>query len=240
MVILEQKVENRSGPLVVTVPQFQLGSWRTAAELQAERRTRRGLRGEIFYPANLSLYRVDSEGKVCIGIGGKQIFGAIAASNIEAFCQELVNTGNYLLKPAQVEELSRLELDITWVDAYGLRLSSQLGLYKHDDEIASLEIDTLGYEDSLYDDERTIAEAVHGSGDDFIKTMKVLAHARIGVTHVYVLDPEYVREHVTQNGVIARPHLLHTFTGRSDLEVIGSLVCAEVDVRGIPKPTDKN
>ena len=50
-------------------------------------------------------------------------------------------------------------------------------------------------------EERRLAERVYGSGNDFVENMKMLNEAKIKVTKICVLNPEYIKQHASERAI---------------------------------------
>ena len=141
----------------------------------------------------------------------------------DAFAQ-LGETGNY--RPSREDVASALASEQT-VD---IDLTS-LHLQGNDAECGYLPISPQEYS-SLNTEERKLAERVHGSGDAFAATMKMLADGGIKETKVYVLNPVYVRKNATE-AAIGRASWLNNFNNDSNFSAVVRLISYDSHLRGV-------
>ena len=216
----ERTLENLVGPLAEIFSQFDRSTLRHSDQLTTERRTNPELRNERFYTADSAVYTVEKGGK-------KGLLGKIRSSlgrdkeaflylgrgetnpvfnNIEEATQQLIRTGNYILPKEKREEIDAV---ITAEDTLKVKLSD-LRLQGNNNVFRYFGVDTANY-DSLNEHQRRVAERVYGSGDDFVENMKMLNEAGMRRTRIYVLNPDYVKRNVPQDGALARASRLFDF-----------------------------
>jgi len=237
-------LETLMGTLAQTLPQLDRGTILHSDELTTERRTNPELRKMLFYTADSTVYTVEREkregllGKIrsffrldkeAIWYLGRGETNPIF-NNIEEATQQLIRTGNYILRR---EKRGEIDAVITAEDTLKVKLSD-LRLQGKGNVFRYFEIDTANY-DSLNEHQRIVAERVYGSGEDFIENMKMLNEAGIGKIEIYVLNPSYVKQNVPQNGALARASMLYPFYGHSMFYAIGWGVDYYEGLRGVRK-----
>ncbi len=204
----EITLETLVGPLAQTFRQLERVTILHSDQLTTERRINPKLRKQWFYTADSAVYTVETEGgkdEVILYLGRGETNPIF--KNITEAIQQLVKTekltGNYIPPKEDVGAVVKAESTLR------VKLSG-LGLQKSNDEVYYFEIQTDNY-DKLNPEQRRIAERVYGQGNDFIENMKMLNEARIRKTNVYVLNPDYVKKNVTQDGALARASGLDIF-----------------------------
>jgi hypothetical protein len=215
--------------------QLMPGSFQTSAELTTERRTDVELRDDFFYTANFGVYLVEDD-QVVLYFGGREANPIL--KNIDEACRQLINTKNYRVSKKEMDAvLDSVE------SGYTLRVVlSDLDLQKYlNDRFRKFEVptynmdgnkDPAGYE-LFNESQRSLAERVYGTGDDFIENMEMLNHAGISLTEIVVLSPEYVIEN-TKNSPIARPGTwLLGFDKNSAFALGDSFVHMVLNLRGV-------
>ena len=220
------ELETITAALAEGYKQLEPESFRTSAELTTERRTNKELRKQWYYTSNFGMYDVE-EGKAILYFGGREANPVLA--NIDEACRQLINEGNYKVtdpeKQAVVDSVK---------SGHTLRVKlSDLDLKRYDNEFSFFEINTDNYA-NLNESQRALAEKVYGSGDDFIENMKMLSEAGISNTRIYVLNQDYVKEHVKE-GAVGRVGWLGGFVGSSNFSAVGRDVDNGNGLRGVRK-----
>jgi hypothetical protein len=217
----ESILEIRLGTLVDDSLLFIEGTRLISAEIQLARlleRTRGWIQSQrtlvklrAFYTNNFGLYALENQdapgvhnetGEAYLYFGGREnnpIFG-----NLEEACRQLTLTGNYVPSTDNAVTAKGSALRVRLAD---------LNLQEHNDELSYYEIDTSNY-NLLNPAQRALAEAVHGSGEQFGNVMKMLREAGISKTRIYVLNPKYVQKHAKEHD-ICRACWLDNFNGGS-------------------------
>ncbi len=197
------------------------GTLRHVDELMTERRTNPSLRSLWFYTADAELYFMDN--------GRPKLAMTREADNLvlrhidDAFAQ-LTSTGNYVPPQTEAEEA----ITASTTEVFDL---SELKLEKHDDEFSFMEVSTAKY-DKLNSEQRRLAERVYGKGDDFVLNMKMLEQAGIDTTRVYVLNPDYVKEHA-KDSLVGRASWLYNFYVNSYFGADVRSIYSNSRVRGV-------
>ncbi len=189
------------GPLAETFQKLDPNTIQYAFEITKERRGNLKLRKQGFWTADSSLYRVEDDDAV-LYFGNRDT--NLIFKNIEEATKQLIKTGNYVPPKADIEAVVKAESTLRIKLLY-------LGLKGENDEWQYLEIDTSDYYDTLKIIQRALAERVYGQGKDFVENMKMLADVGVKKTKIYVLNPEYVRKHITEDGAIVRASRLGVF-----------------------------
>ncbi len=224
----EITLETLVGPLAKIFPQLERDTILHSDQLMTERRTNPELRNQWFYTADSSLYTVEKEGGIdeAFLYLGREPTNPIF-NNIGEATQQLVKTRNYIPSSEDVGAVVKAESTLR------VKLSG-LGLQKSNDEVYYFEIQTDNY-DKLNPEQRRVAKRVYGQGNDFIENMEMLNKAAIRKTRVYVLNPEYVKNNVPQDGAIARASGLYGFVLGSRFFADGRDVDFHLGLRGVRK-----
>jgi hypothetical protein len=178
-----------------------------------KRRTNHDLRQDWFHTNNFAMYAIeDNEAVLYFGTENNPIL-----KNIDEACNQLRNNDNYDVS----EEDRKAVLDSAEEESVLRIRYSDLRLKGDRPEWKYIEIDTKKYskpenKGGLNQSERSFAEAVYGSGQDFIGNMKMLSDSGISSTRIYVLNKDYVRINTDENGAIARACWLSKFNFNSD------------------------
>ena len=239
---LEQKLENRTGALADTIPQFQPGTWQTSAEITKERVINRKLRKQMFYTVNFSMYTVedvDGTSTPFLYFGGRTA-NPIFNDPQEA-CKQLMQTGNYTLKA--IEDKATIDAvvasvasgDTTKVKLSDLRLNGDNAEWKY------IEIDTTDYAE-LNDAEKKFAAVGYGSMDvaegkeksDFDNAMAMLREEGVAKTKMFVLSLDYVQKNAPKNGALARACWLGNTDSSSCINADNRSVSDHDALRGVP------
>ncbi|MFH1181524.1 MAG: hypothetical protein V1702_01060 [Candidatus Woesearchaeota archaeon] len=222
---MTQSLETVVGTLLQCHEQLKEGTWLTSAELTDERRThpdeevRRNLREAEFWTGNFGMYAV--EGGEPILYFGRRSENPIL-NNIEK-ARELWNE-----QTGRAYTPSRMEIEAVMGSAKAglteIFPFSELKLEKEKGDSCFVRVSTTGYA-FLNETQRRLAEIVYGAGDHFRENMKMLAASGIGNTKIYVLSPDFVRQHAKDNAIVL-PVLLYNFSSNSSCD-IGDLVLVD-------------
>lgn len=220
---------NETGVLAKTFSKLDPATIQHASEITNDRRTledkeeRQKLRNNWFWTADSSLYTVE-DGDAILYFGNRGT--NLIFKNIEEATTQLLKDNNYV--PSR-EDIKSVKTGNT------LRINlSELELKGDNDEWRYFDINTSDY-DSLNSTQRTFAESVYGQGDDFIKNMEMIDKAGKSTTRVYVLNSDYVKDHVERDGAIARASGLGIFGDVSGFYGEGRNVdSASGALRGVP------
>ena len=215
---------NKQGMLKDTLPLFDPATIQHADQITTNRRTDRELRNKWFWVADHAMYTIeDGEEILYLGRGHTNPIFA----NIEQATEDMVRTGNYEPSTEAIAAVKSAD------DTLRAKLSD-LELRRYDNEFSFFEIDTKNY-DQLNEAKRALAERAYDSGEDFVRTMEMLAEAGIKKTKVYVLNPDYVADHVTGEGAISRACYLYSFSDDSYFNAgDGDLNYRDGSLRGVP------
>ncbi len=175
------------------------GKNRHVDEIMTERRTNEELRKLWFYTADGELYFMDG-GKPKLAMTREP--DNLVLRHIDDAFTQLTSGGNYVPHPAEAERA----IKASTTEVFDL---TKLNPKKYDNEFSFIEVSTTNY-NSLNPEQRRLAERVYGKGNDFVLNMAMLKQSGINTTRVYVLDPEYVKEHANR-GPIGRGSWLNNF-----------------------------
>ncbi|MEK6904926.1 MAG: hypothetical protein AABX24_00845 [Nanoarchaeota archaeon] len=196
-------LETLTGNLRDAYKQLQLGTMLHVDQLMNERRHNANLRGQCFYTADGEIYFLDDVNKTPTLAITREAQNPVL-QNIDDALDQLTNNGNYLPSQADVQQ-ALVAPDTVLITLPSLCLSGK------DKEWRYLEIGTTPAKyNQLNGEQRKFAERVYGQGDDFVHNMKRLNSADISNTRIYVLNPDYVRQHA-EAGAIARASWLNFF-----------------------------
>ncbi len=222
---LEIRPTSLMAPTVFGIfPLFVEGTVQTSAEIQRDRITDKLLRRINCYTANFCLYDVeneegihDADGDAYLYFGGRK--DNLIFSNLTEACRQLIQNSNYVpsaedaarAKSSAVRvKLSDLELQVISTSTIqyfdrGYITIKEITIkdLQNDDNCRRsqyYEIDTTDY-DSLNPSKRALAEAVHGSGQQFVDVMNMLREDEITKTRIYVLNPIYVKKSAKEQAV---------------------------------------
>jgi len=190
----------KQGKLSEIFPLFDRSTIQHSDEIQRDRLTDKDLRSSFFWTADFPMYVM--EGKEAVLYMGRNKDNLIF-NNILESTKQLRERENYFINDTK-DIASVIDSDTT------LRFAlSDLKLKGDHPEWQYFEINITKY-DNLNSAQRMFAERVHGKGQAFIESMNILNEACKGThIHIYVLNPEYVRATVPQNGAIARGSFLN-------------------------------
>ena len=217
MTTIDSKLINPQGRLLDIAKQVDLNTVQHAREIQKDRLTDKDLRGMWFWTADFPLYTIENK-EVVLYLADRE--NNLILKNLDDAVSQLRNKNNYFPKDsdigAVINSTSTLKTEL-----------SDLKLQKFDNEWSYFEMYTASKTedkkhnyDSLNPAQRAIAEKVHGQGEDFHKTMKMLRDPKgnnsndgIRTTRIYVLNPEYVKKTLNSNDAksLARGSFLYYF-----------------------------
>ena len=212
-------LENIVGNLLDSYRGLEVGTMLHSDALQAARLRNDYLRSLSFSTADGNIYHM-KDGVPHLAMT-RDRYNPILRHIYSAFT-ELATTGFH---PSAEDVTSALASESTVdIDLTKLRL-------QRDGTTRCLAIPTQSYS-SLNAEERILAERVHGSGDAFVAVMKMLADARIRETRVYVLNPDYVREHAKE-AAIGRASWLNSFNHDSYFSANAVNIRVNSRIRGV-------
>jgi hypothetical protein len=192
-------------------------------EICKARITDEDMRGQWFWTGDAPLYQVDGK-EVILHLGRAE--DNLVFRHIDDAVSQISKTGNFI--PSLEEANGLMAADTT------LKVKlSDLKLRKHDAEFSYFAVSTTKY-NNLNPSQRAFAERVYGSGDDFKQYMATLKAAGKDSTRVYVLNPEYVKKNVGDEGVLCRASVLYVFDCDSNFSAGGRLIGSDFRrVRGV-------
>ena len=195
---------NIQGRLAETYSQLDPNTIQHSAQIMNDRRTDKDLRNKWFWTADFSMYKVEDDEAV-IYIAGRE--NNLIFNNIDEATNQLRRNDNYVLEPGEIATVvASVESGET------LRVKhSDLNLEKYDHEFSYFEIDTDNFDKTLNQEQRAVAERFYGQGNDFEKNMEMLNESGISKTKVYVLNSDYVKNHIEEDGAVARACGLGSF-----------------------------
>lgn len=206
----------KQGILIETFPLFDRSTIQHSDELQADRvnevksvgLNNSQLTKQWFWTADFPLYVKEGNDVVLYFARGKD---NLVFNDIDNATKQLSKDNNYF-----VNNKSDIESVINSDTTLKIALSD-LKLEGNDSEWRYFSIDTKNY-DKLNDTQRVFAERVHGEGEAFKNTMKMLSDSGIKTTRMYVLNPDYVKKKLKDSNAegIARVSALDGFSNSSD------------------------
>jgi len=154
-----------------------------------------------FWTADFPMYTMEGKEAVLYMGRGKD---NLVFDNIVEATNQIREKNNYFIN-------DRKNIDsVINSDTTLMVVLSDLKLKGDDSEWRYFEINTEKY-DKLNASQKALAERVHGKGKAFKDTMKMLSDAGKSTTRIYVLNSEYVKKTVPENGAIARVSALYYF-----------------------------
>ncbi len=216
-------LENITGDLSEAYKQCVPGTISCVDQLTNERRINPELRNQSFYTADGEVYSVDGETPT-LRITREAVNPIL--KNIDDAFTQLTQNNNYQVLPTDFAAV-KTALDTVTIDL------TKLNLQGNSKEWRYLAISTTKY-DQLQPEERTLAERIYGQGTDFVENMKMLSDAEITITRVYVLNPDYVKEHAKE-GAIGRASWLGNFNDISNFSAVVRNIYYNFRVRGVRK-----
>jgi len=212
---IDSKLINPQGRLLDIAKQVDLNTVQHAREIQKDRLNDKDLRGMWFWTADFPLYTMENK-EVTLYLA--DIENNLIFKNLDDAVSQLRNKNNYFPKDSDISKV------INSTTTLKTELSD-LKLQNLDNEWSYFEIYTASKTedkkhnyDSLNPAQKAIAEKVHGQGEDFHNTMKMLNKSGIATTKIYVLNPDYVKKTLNSNDAksLARGSFLSSFGNLSD------------------------
>ena len=191
----------------------------TSAELQ-KARIEFNNRGDtsinnLFYTANVPLYGVEN-GKPFFLFGGREAFLRLYVPNIEEVCRQISSSEKVYTLP---------DTDKAWAMKEGISSSAlkrfdlaELIETKYDDKYGYFTIYTKNAA-LLGGAKRELAELIHGQGNDYFNTFKMLAECAISKTRVFLLNSDYVNS-IARNNLVGRASKLYSFNLETCFEAV--------------------
>jgi len=189
----------------------------TAAELQKARveLNNASLYNTIFGTANVPLYGVEN-GKPFFLFGGREAFLRLYVPNIEEVCRQISSSEKVYTLP---------DTDKAWAMKEGISSSAlkrfdlaELIETKYDDKYGYFTIYTKNAA-LLGGAKRELAELIHGQGNDYFNTFKMLAECAISKTRVFLLNSDYVNS-IARNNLVGRASKLYSFNLETCFEAV--------------------
>ncbi|MBN1157332.1 hypothetical protein JXA85_06935 [Candidatus Woesearchaeota archaeon] len=208
------------GPFTTNHKKVNLDTMPSASEAmnlryQEKKPDSKGLRDKCFWTRDFPMYAVeDDEAVLYLNTKINPMF-----SDVKRAISLLTGAKHYYKVKKRIASMITSDENTVGVDGRkGIRLS-ELELEGTDDVWRYFEIDTGDYT-GLNKAQRAFAEAVYGTGEDFINNMKMLADAKKEKIRIHVLNPEYVKKHA-RKGPIALVSRLDDFSFNSDFYASG-------------------
>ncbi|MEK6863152.1 MAG: hypothetical protein AABW53_00430 [Nanoarchaeota archaeon] len=218
-------LETITGNLRDAYRQLQPGTMLHADELMNERRDNPELRDQWFYTADGEVYFLKGKNKTPTLAMTREAHNPVL-QNIDVAFEQLINEHNYPVSQADFKQALAAS-DTTLIALPKLRLSIV------NQEYGYLPIGNTPAEyKKLNAEERKFAERVFGQGRDFVQNMEMLKVADISETRIYVLNPDYVRQHA-EKGAVARASWLDNFNYYSDFYANDRSISNHDRVRGV-------
>ena len=221
-------LETITGNLKDAYKQIQPGTMQHVDQLMTQRRTNPELRSQWFYPADGAVYSVDN-GTPTLRMTREAVNPVL--NNIDDAFTQLTTTHNYTVLPSDFDAV-KSAADTIAIDV------TKLTLQGNEKEWGYLAISTTEY-NTLNPEQRKLAERVYGQGTDFVANMQMLNDAGITETKVYVLNPEYIKEHA-KNGAVARASWLYDFISYSFFSAYVRGIDSGSRVRGVRREGERS
>ena len=223
-------LETITGNLQLGYEKLVSGTMLSAHQLMSERRNSSAFKHESFYTSDGVVYFLNGADKVpTLAMTGENCNPVLR--NIGTAYKELTKGNNYYVSPQDLE-IILADSNTALVSLPSLRLS------KDSSEVSYLDIEFF-LDQVMNDDERKLAKRIYGPrGEDYVGNMAMIQHARVTIPRIYVLSPDYIREHA-QKGAIARASILSGllngpfYTGDCSFNAIGnSHITTSLSLRG--------
>jgi hypothetical protein len=231
---LEQKLENIDGNLRDAYKQCVPGTALCVDQLMRERQTNSELRNLCFYTPDGEVYSIEDNiptlritRESTKTESGLVIINPVL-KNIDAAFDQLVTTGNYQVIPADFEAVKNA-IDTVTVDLTKLKLQGD------DKEWRYLAVGTSKAITKYNAEQQKLLRRVFGpTEEDYATNMKMLKTSpqKIEETHIYVLNPDYVKVNA-ETGPIGRASWLGSFSSSSDVDAVDRGISGSGRVRGV-------
>lgn len=213
---------------------LQKGTFQHVDQLQAERQIKSGLRDLWFYTADGNGYFVE----------GKNVAWAITREadnlvlrhledSVDSSYNQLDQNGNY--RPDNAEAAAaRAAKDTVVIDMGKLRLSGDEKVSRYlqirtEDGFVHTES---GYKAPNEEEQKAMTRL--GFTPETLKMLRD-SDQKIGETHAYVLNPDYVRKNVdNEHNSLWRASYLNDFDGNSKFDADMRDIATEIPLRGVP------
>ncbi len=226
-------LENITGNLLQAYKQCVPSTMLCVDQLTNERRINLDLRNQSFYTADGEVYSVDGETPTLRMT--REATNPILNNIDDAFAQSTQNY-NYKVIPADFDAV-KTAADTVTIDLTKLTLQGGGEWYYLAISTSKPSLMKKGY-NKLNAEERKLAERVYGQGTDFVDNMKMLNNAGIIETKVYVLNPDYVKEHAKE-GAIGRASWLNNFGYNSNFDADDRSIDNDYRVRGVRREVER-
>lgn len=180
------------------IQQIVPGTALTSAELTTKRRDNVKLRHQMFWIANFALYRMEDE--PILYFGGREANPLF--NNIEEAVKQLKINDDYV--PTKSEFAAILE-SVESGSTFRVK-QSELGLKgpSYDNEDCTdfiVNRENTHTPNNLNPSQHSLVERIYGSGDNYVKNMEMIVQCPFS-TVVAVVNPNYVRKHAGETGLV--------------------------------------
>ncbi len=185
--------------------QLNSDTFQTSAELLKENRTNKVLKEINFYTANVSLYKGEDD-KGLLYFGQRPAFNLVIGNNIDGLTKQLIQIGNYKLEKGALEDVKNLESTLK-VNISELELKEEYCGWSNFEVHTSSRNQDISKEknqnyDALNPTQRKFAEAVCGTGNDFVENMKRLNSCGKMVIKIYALKENLVKLYAQESPIV--------------------------------------
>lgn len=169
------------------------GTFRHVDELAKEQLINHDLRNQTFYTADGNIYFTAGFGRPKLAMTREQ--DNLILNNLDDAFLQLLERGNYRVSQEDAERaIDAANTEI--FDLLKLTLSGENSEWRY----LSIGTSPEKYEQLAPEDCR-LAERVYGKDQTFIDVMQFLVDKGVNETRVYVLAPDYVKEHASKDAV---------------------------------------
>ncbi|MFH0978241.1 MAG: hypothetical protein V1837_02965 [Candidatus Woesearchaeota archaeon] len=187
-------------------------TWLISSEIQGLRQNNPELRNGRFRTGDGAVYQKNNFGNFMLYVTSAGLNPILKAENFSGAVSQIRATGNYKVNPADLGAIvaaSKKKAEgATVID------TSKLTAKKYDSEWSYIEFSTSDYADQLNGEDKKLAQAYHGKGKQFGKTMKMLADSEVKTTRAYFLGQGYLAKNADKP--IARLSALNNFNNNSN------------------------
>lgn len=228
---MKQKLENIIGDFITAFNQLMPESILHAFEIQKERYTNYETRERGLWTADFPMYAIE-KGEAVLYLA--PIRHNLIFQNIDEAVKQITKTGMY--RPTD-EGIKQVVDSVKTGETLKVNLSDMnLKECVYDKRWSYFEFSTLKeeYIMNLNPIQRLLAEKIHGSGEDFDESMKMIREEGKSSTKIYVLNHEYVKKHAKDKAIACLSYIYGT-------NAIFGAVCNYIgeyggwSMRGVPK-----
>jgi len=219
-----ENLVNEGGHLAEAFAKLDPKTIQHSDEITAQRRENADLRNQWFFTTDFAMYQMEGSDAILYLARSPN---NLIFQNIDEVTQQLINTENFTPSKEDAEKVAKARST--------LRLNlSGLDLEKDDSTYAHFAFNPANPE--LNKEQRKGVQRVYGRGKDFKANMQMFDKAGIRTTRLFILTPDYVKEHTEKGSALGRACWLSGFGNGSDFGAGGrGEYDSENALRGVPR-----